>query len=188
MTVLDVLASRVDAFMYVGATLAGLGFLVGVAVTLFLTATVRGHGYFHIMLEKEAARHSEDIRQIREAKEHDCATSIKINEDRALSETMIKMWDDIYYEGFAADDSDEDDEPDFNSWAGNDPWLVVADAAADELPGEELVGSNYVVPAEAATAVEPEPGLSIYWNGEKVSSTEWHKRNEAVMRRNGVID
>jgi hypothetical protein len=149
-TVLDVLMSRVDAFLYVGAILAFLGFLVGVVATLLLTSAARRHGAFHIMLEEEIAR---DHKFRLEALANARAAQNLADESKA-SELMHKRWDDIYYDGFAADD--EDDEPDFDSWAGNDPWLMVVDASADEISGDEIVGLHYVVPAEAATAVEPE--------------------------------
>ena len=49
MTAIDKLllaGGHMNAILYAGATLAFLGFLVGVVTTLVLTAVTRGHGYF----------------------------------------------------------------------------------------------------------------------------------------------
>jgi hypothetical protein len=165
MTVLDVLMSRVDAFLYVGAIIAGIGFLVGVVATMVLTSTVREHGYFHIMLEREAARASEDLAQLE-------ANFDAKNRMKMLGNLTDKIEFD-YYVGFNADDStDEDDElpvgEDVEPWLGNDSVTFSVDVAADgvELNANEDDG---FLPAEAVTAIdvseiEGAPGLVSYNN------------------------
>jgi hypothetical protein len=170
MTVLDVLMSRVDAFLYVGAIIAGIGFLVGVVATMVLTATVRGHGYFHVMLEQEAARANETLSQVEDSR----SLARETRKADAVTDDLIRRWDDQYYAGFAEDD--EDDEPEIYSWRGNDPWVTVVDAvAADENFVEIGIGENYVIPAEAATAVDddpfPLPTLS-FWSDEPLTDEE----------------
>jgi hypothetical protein len=177
MTVLDVLMSRVDAFLYVGAILAFLGFLVGVVATLVLTATVRGHGYFHIMLEQEAAR----ARNEREEFVDNARASQQLTDERVASLHDARLRDiqaDRLADLLSRDDDFIDDvEPESNSWCGDDPWVTVVDAvAADENFVEIGIGENYIIPAEAATAVEPEDPKVFFWGDELLTTSEWKDR------------